>query len=77
MIWLTALLLAGIFGWLGTGWLAPVLLGVVAGLIVAIDSIAANEFTATTAVTLAMIIAAIFVVWGGIRALRRSLTTAG
>ena len=77
MIWLAALLLAGIFGWLGSGWVAPILIGVVAGLMVAIDSIAANEFTAGTAATLAMIIAAIFVVWGGGRFLRRSLTTAG
>ncbi|SFV28259.1 hypothetical protein [Hyphomicrobium facile] len=77
MIWLSTLLLAGIFGWLGSGWVAPILIGIVAGLMIAIDSIAANEFTGSTAATLAMIIAAIFVVWGGGRFLRRSRTTAG
>ncbi|CAA2138463.1 hypothetical protein [Hyphomicrobium sp. ghe19] len=71
MIWLTALLLAGIFGWLGTRWVAPILICVVAGSMIAVDSIAANEFTASTAATLAMIIAAVLVVWGGSRALRR------
>lgn len=56
---------------------APAAICIVIGLVIAIDGIAANEFTAATAQTLAIIVAAIFVVWGASRALRRYLGHAG
>ncbi|WP_045836784.1 hypothetical protein [Hyphomicrobium sp. 99] len=77
MIWLAALLLSGLFGWIGTGWYAPAAIGVVAAIVIAVDSIAANEFAAATALMLAIIVAASFLVWGASRALRRYLTVAG
>ncbi len=77
MIWLAVLLLSGIFGWYGAGWYAPAAIGVLVGLVIAIDGIAADEFNAATVWRLAIIIAAGFLVWGASRALRRYLTIAG
>ncbi|MBN9248865.1 hypothetical protein [Hyphomicrobium sp.] len=77
MIWLAVLLLSGIFGWYGAGWYAPAMIGVLVGLVIAVDGIAANEFTSATFSRLAIVIASSFFVWGASRALRRYLTTAG
>ena len=76
MIWLAALLLAGIFGLIGVGWYAPAAIGIVTAVVVVIDGIAANEFTAASVGMLVLVVVATFLVWGASRALRRFLATA-
>jgi hypothetical protein len=77
MVWLAALLVAGVFGLIGASWYAPLGIGVVAAVVVAIDSVAANEFTLKSVATLALVVAATFLVWGVSRAVRRFFSTAG
>ncbi|HET6389967.1 hypothetical protein [Hyphomicrobium sp.] len=77
MIWIAAMLLGGLSGWFGAGVNAPAAIGILVGLVIAIDVIAANEFTAATAQMLLILIVVIFAVWGASRALRRYLKPAG
>jgi hypothetical protein len=76
MVWFAAALLAGAFGLIGTGWYAPVAISVLAGAVVTIDSIDANEFAPKSATMLALVVAATFLVWGVGRAARRFFLSA-
>jgi hypothetical protein len=77
MIWLAALLVAAVFGSIGVGWYAPALVGAAVAALVSIDSVAANEFTLTSVLTLAMVVAAIFLAWSAGRTFKRLISAAG
>jgi hypothetical protein len=70
LVWLAALLLAGVFGLIGMGWHAPIAIAVLAAAIVGIDSLAANEFTLGSLATLTLVVATTFLVWRVSRAVR-------
>ncbi|MGO4682708.1 hypothetical protein [Hyphomicrobium sp. 2TAF46] len=71
MIWLAASLLAALSGLMGVGWFAPALISALVVVVVAIDSIEANEITLHQAGSLVLVVVVNFLLWRAGLALRR------
>ncbi|MBS0239862.1 MAG: hypothetical protein JSR89_15695 [Proteobacteria bacterium] len=76
MIWLAASLLAVSSGLMGLAWFAPALISAAVVAVVGIDSIAADEITLHQAGSLALVVAASFLLWRAGLALRRYFSQA-
>ena len=76
MVWLAAALLAVTSGLMGVGWFAPAVISAIVVAVVAIDSIEANEFTLHQAGSLALVVAASFLLWHAGLRLRRYFSQA-